>query len=183
MTTWHVTEPQRLETDPEPASLTVWLAAGRLNVVGTDGPARVEVSAVGSRGLEITDDGGHLDIRHDMDRRWSWTGPLWWFLHGRRRYHADVSVAVPRSARATLTVVSGSAVVSGLREGVTVDVTSGRITLLGLDGKVGAKTVSGSIEALGVGGDLRMETVSGEVILADSSAGRVFVQAISGSIT
>jgi len=183
MTTWQVTEPHRLTIDGDITSLSVWLASGRLNVVGTDGPARVEITAVGTRGVAVSDDGGILSIRHDVDRKWHWAGPFWWFLHGRRRYHAEISLAVPRSAAGGLTVVSGSAVVSGLRAGVVVDVTSGRITLLGLDGVVRAKTVSGSIEALGVSGDLTMETVSGEIIVADSSADRVYAQAISGSIT
>jgi hypothetical protein len=183
MTTWDVTEPTKLDLDPAPTAVTVWLASGRLHVVGTDGPARVEVSTVGTRGIQVSYEDGVLDIRHDVDQRWRWTGPLWWFLAGRKRYQADVSIAVPRSAFGTLTLVAGSAVVSGLSAGASVEVTSGRITLLGLAGTVHAKTVSGSIEALGVGGELRLETVSGEIILADSSAGRVLARAISGSIT
>lgn len=183
MTTWEVVGPQRLTLDAEIRQLSVRLASGRLNVVGTDGPPRVEITAVGTRGVIISDDDGVLSVRHDMDRRWHWTGPLWWFMVGRKRYTADISIAVPRSTAGNLTLVAGSAVVSGLGGGVSVDVTSGRVTLLGLGGMVRAKTVSGSIEALGVGGDLGMETVSGEMILADSSAGRVYARAISGSIT
>jgi DUF4097 and DUF4098 domain-containing protein YvlB len=121
-------------------------------------------------------------VRHDIKRK-KWFGPFWWITNGWGRYRADVSIAVPVSASGSMTVISGSAVVSGLRQGAVVDVTSGSITLLGLDGSVLAKTVSGSIEALGVGGDLTMETVSGEIILADSSAQRVAARTISGAIT
>jgi hypothetical protein len=183
MTTWMIDKPRRLTLDGDVLRLDVWLARGRLNVVGTDQQSRVEVKMVGRRGLTVTFEDGVLSVRHNINQKWKWSGPFWWFMSGWRNYAADVSIAVPVSASGSMTVVSGSAVVSGLRQGAVVDVTSGSITLLGLSGSVLAKTVSGSIEALGVGGDLTMETVSGEIILADSSAQRVAARTISGAIT
>jgi hypothetical protein len=183
MATWQIDGPQRLPLDGEVSQLDTWLAHGRLRVVGTDGPARVEVRKVGRRGVTVTFEDGLLSIRHPMPQDWHWTGALWWFGVGRPRYHADVTVAVPSEALATLTVVSGSVVASGLRHGATVDVTSGHITLMGLGGTVRAKTISGSIEALGLGGDVRLQTVSGEISLADSSAERLLARTISGSVT
>jgi DUF4097 and DUF4098 domain-containing protein YvlB len=64
-----------------------------------------------------------------------------------------------------------------------VQVTAGRITLMGLRGQTSAKITSGPVEALGVAGDLDLETVSGEVTLADSAAGQVRAQTVSGAIT
>jgi len=182
MTTWMIDKPQKLTLDGAVLRLDVWLARGRLNIVGTDQQSRVEIKMVGRRGLTVTFEDGVLSVRHNIPQR-KWTGPFWWFMSGWRNYAADISIAVPVSASGSMTVVSGSAVVSGLRQGAVVDVTSGSITLLGLDGAVLAKTVSGSIEALGVSGDLTMETVSGEIILADSSAQRVAARTISGAIT
>jgi len=182
MTTWMIDKPQRLTLDGAVLRLDVWLARGRLNVVGTDQQSRVEIKMVGRRGLTVTFEDGVLSVRHNIPQR-TWTGPFWWFMSGWRNYAADISIAVPVSASGSMTVVSGSAVVSGLRQGAVVDVTSGSITLLGLNGSVLAKTVSGSIEALGVSGDLTMETVSGEIVLADSSAQRVAARTISGAIT
>ena len=46
MASWTVTEPRRLAIDDEVTRLDVSLIAGRLNVVGTDGPARLEVSTI-----------------------------------------------------------------------------------------------------------------------------------------
>jgi len=184
MATWIIDRPQRLSLEGDVAKLDVWLAHGKLRVVGTDGPPRLEVKKVGRRGLAVTHEDGVLSVRHEKPKSW-WEmfGPFWWFLSGRKRYTADVSIAVPPTATGSLTVISGSTVASGLRHGATVDVTSGSITLMGLGGTVRAKTVSGSIEALGVGGDLRMETVSGEISLADSPAERVYARTISGSVT
>jgi hypothetical protein len=180
MTTWNVAEPTRLELKGEVKDLQVRLVGGRINVVGAEGPARVEVSAIGERPVTVTlDDDGVLRISHgDFPK---WPGLLWWLFHN--RFKVDVSVMVPPRTPATLHTVSGSVVVSSLRAGVHVDATSARITLLGLDGHVSAKVISGSVEALTLDGEVDLETVSGEIVVADSTARKVHARAISGSIT
>jgi Putative adhesin len=181
---WTIAGPRRLGLDEPVERLDVRLISGRLNVVGVDGPPRIEVAALGAKPLEVTVADGVLSVRYENFRSWPrWTGPLWWFLRGRRRYHADVSIAVPQHAPANLRLVSGSLVASALRAGASVELTSGRVTLLGLDGRTRAKVVSGPVEALGVGGQLSLETVSGELVLADSTAARVYAKTVSGSIT
>jgi DUF4097 and DUF4098 domain-containing protein YvlB len=184
LATWMIDKPQRLTLDGEVTQLDVWFASGKLNVVGGDGPARIEVNRVGTRGIEVTLADGVLSIRHRVRHgKLGWLGPIWWFGLGQRRYYADISVAVPGQSAGSLKVVSGSVVATGLSGGTTVDVVSGGITLMGLASRVRAKTVSGSIQALGGGGDLSMETVSGEIILADAAADRVYARTISGAIT
>lgn len=184
MPQWTVDSPTRLHLDEPVLRLDVRMISGRLNVVGTDGPARVEVAAVGSRGLDITLEGGVLSVRHPfMPGNWGSLTPLWWLLGGRKQFHADVSIAVPHDAPASLRLISGSLVASALRTSTEVEVTSGRITLLGLGGRVAAKMVSGPVEALGVGGEVSLETVSGELVVADSTADRVSARTISGAIT
>jgi hypothetical protein len=181
---WTIAGPQRLGLDEPVERLDVRLVSGRLNVVGVDGPARIEVNALGTKPLEVTLTDGTLTVAYEGFRRWPhWTGPFWWFAFGRRRYRADVSIAVPQAAVAHLRLVSGSLIASALRGGATIEVTSGRVTLLGLAGHTRAKVVSGPVEALGVGGDLSLETVSGELVLADSTAARVNAKTVSGSIT
>ncbi|MFC7481224.1 hypothetical protein ACFQX7_15905 [Luedemannella flava] len=66
MTTWTINEPRRLPLDGAVSRLDVWLAMGRLNVVGTDGPPSVTVKAVGSKGLTVSLDDGELSVRHDI---------------------------------------------------------------------------------------------------------------------
>jgi hypothetical protein len=48
-----VDSPQRLAVDGDVAELHVGLTSEKLRVVGTDGPARIEVTKIGSKGLEV----------------------------------------------------------------------------------------------------------------------------------
>ncbi|MEV6368318.1 DUF4097 family beta strand repeat-containing protein [Micromonospora musae] len=181
MAGWTVDAPQRLSLDEPVSRLDVRLFSGRLNVVATDGPARVDITRVGRRPILVEQHEGRLSVR--QERHWHWRDVLRWigpFGHWSR---VDVSIAVPADVRAELRLVDGSLVVSGLRRHTRADVTSGQITLMGLRGNTMAKIVSGPVEALGVGGDLHLETVSGEVILADSAAAQVRAQTVSGAIT
>jgi hypothetical protein len=181
--TWTVDAPQRFNFDEPITRLDVYLISGRLNVVGTDGPARVEIADAGegSRPLIVEERDGRLSVRHQRIPRWP--GFLRWLIQFGRRHRVDVSIAVPVDVRADLHLVDGTVIASGLRKETLVDVASGRITLMGLGGHTVAKLVAGPVEALGVAGDLTMETVSGELILADSPAERVIARAVSGSIT
>jgi hypothetical protein len=181
MTSWTIDEPQRLSFDDPVERLDVSLVSARVNVVGTDGPARVEVTKVSRKPLIVELVDGVLKIRYQDPPRWP--GLAWWLGQLGRQYHVEVSVAVPYATPSELRVVSGSVVASALRAGAALDVTSGRISLLGLDGRIFAKVTSGTIEAVGVGGDLTMEAISGEITLADSSAGRVYAKAVSGALT
>ncbi|MEV6931246.1 DUF4097 family beta strand repeat-containing protein [Dactylosporangium sp. NPDC051485] len=179
MTAWSISEPERLTLEGDVTDLSVSLVAGRLNVVGADGPARVEVSHIGDRPVSVTFEGGVLTVAHEFPK--GWPGFMWWLFSP--RYKVDVSVVVPVAAAVRLRVASGTVIASSLRNGATVDVTSGRITLLGIDGRVAGKVVSGSIEALTLGGEVDLETVSGEIVVADSTAGRVSARTITGSVT
>jgi hypothetical protein len=182
MSTWHVDAPRRLALEGDASRLDVRLAAGKVRVMGTDGPPRVEITQVGRKGVEVSHDGGVLSLRQPGGGAWWRRGPLWWFGSGWRNFRVDVTLAVPPTAEGTVTLASGSVVASGLRRGLTVDVTSGSITLMGLGGSVKASTISGSIQALGIAGDLRLRAVSGEISLGESSAERVAVRTISGAI-
>ena len=181
MERWTVEEPQRLSLEGEVRRLDVSLITAAVNVVGTDGPARIEVTRVGRRPLIVEHSDGVLRLRHEKPT--NWPGMLWWLGMQGRQYHVEVSIAVPESTFSTLRVPAGSVVASGLRAGADIDVTSGRITMLGLDGVVHAKVTSGSIEALGVGGELTADVMSGEMTVADSAARRVNANVVSGALT
>jgi hypothetical protein len=184
MPSWTITEPQRLDLDEPVTRLDVVMFGGRLNVVGADGPPRVEIGTARPDPLRITLAGGVLTIRHDRPKTWPGPlAPLWWWLVGQRRVAAQVSVVVPYDTPAVLHVTSGSVVVSSMRGGLTVECTSGRVALLGIPGRIRASVTSGPIEALGCAGELRLETVSGEITLADSAAYRLHAKTISGALT
>jgi hypothetical protein len=180
---WTITEPRRLDIDDEVARLDVSLIAGRLSVVGTDGPARLEVSTASEVELRVRVENGLLSIHHDLPRTWpGLLKPLWWWVNG-GRFTADVSIAVPYRTAAVLRLGSGSVVVSTVHADVSVDCASGRTTLLGVDGRIRATVVSGPIEALGCAGDISLDTVSGEITLADAAARRLSAKTISGALT
>ncbi|MEW2428065.1 DUF4097 family beta strand repeat-containing protein [Micromonospora sp. NPDC047644] len=181
MAGWTVESPQRLTVDAPVVRLDVRLVSGRLNVVATDGPTRIDVTQVGRRPVLIDHTDGRLSIRQERGRGWSDVLRFFRMIH--RYPRADVSVAVPADVLADLGLVAGSLVASGLRRQTTAHVVAGQITLMGLRGSTSAKLTSGPVEALGVSGDLTVETVSGEVILADSAADRVRAQTVSGAIT
>ncbi|MFG3707397.1 DUF4097 domain-containing protein [Micromonospora sp. NPDC047670] len=183
MTGWTVAAPQRLTPDGPVTRLDVHLLSGSLNVVATDGPARVDVTRVGRRPVLVEHHDGRLSVRQQRRRRWWRPESVWWAGPLSRLSRVDVSVAVPADVLADLELVDGPVVASGLRGRTRVEVTAGRITLMGLRGQTSAKTTSGPVEALGVAGDLDMETVSGEVTLADSAAGQVRARTVSGAIT
>lgn len=181
MPSWTVDGPQQLTLDEPVTALCVRLVTGRLNVVGADGPARVDVTRIGRRPVIVEHRDGVLTVRHERHPRMP--GLLWWLGQLGRRFRADVSIGVPADVLADLRLIDGSLVASGLRRETRVDVTSGQITLMGLRGRTAAKIVSGPVEALGVAGDLSLETVSGEVVLADGAVGAVRAHTVSGEIT
>lgn len=186
MASWTVTTTEKIEIDAADAvkQADVRLTYGRLNIVGTDGPARVEINKVSETPIRVETIGGRLTVEHEKPRTWSgMLTPLWWWLHSGRRFAADVSIAVPYETACRLYVASGSMVASSLHNDVDADVVSGRMTLFGLDGRVRAKVISGPIESLGCAGDIELETVSGEIVLADSAAERVHAKTVSGALT
>lgn len=185
MASWTVTQPQQVDLEDEVRRLDVSLMAGRLSIVGTDGPARLEVSRIGEEPLTVTLEDGVLRVTHPYPSR-MWPGPLravWWWLYASRRQQTDVSIAVPVTTPGSLRVTAGSVVVSGIHADLLVDCVSGRITLLGNDGRIRAKVVSGPIEALGCAGEVALESVSGEITLADSATVRLYARTISGALT
>ncbi|MBE1487192.1 DUF4097 family beta strand repeat-containing protein [Plantactinospora soyae] len=178
MASWTVDGPRRLTIDEPVDQLVVRLTSGRVNIVGTEGPARIEITQTGRQPVIIEQQDGRLSVRHRKIGTW-----LLVFRWLTREAGPEVSIAVPATARVDLWMAEGSVVASGLTEATKVDVTSGQVTLMGLSGRTTARLVSGPVEALGVSGDLTMETVSGELILADGSAERVRASTVSGAIT
>lgn len=186
MSSWIIKEPQNIElaADDLVRELDVRLTAGRLSVVGTDGPPRVEISRIAETPVHVDLDRGVLSVAHESVRTWPGPlAPLWWWLNGRHRFTADVSIAVPYGTICRLWVASGSVVASQIYADMTADCVSGRITLLGIDGHLRAKVVSGPIDALGCAGQIELETISGEITLADTAAAKVRAKTVSGALT
>jgi hypothetical protein len=186
MPSWIIKEPENLAlaSDSDVRELDLRMTSGRLSVVGTDGPPRIEISRVAEVPLRINLDKGVLRVAHDETKKWPGPlAPLWWWINGGRKFGADISIAVPYATRCRVWVASGSIVVSAVHADVTADCVSGRMTLLGVDGHLRAKVVSGPVEALGCAGEIDVETVSGEITLADLAASRLRAKTVSGTLT
>jgi hypothetical protein len=171
MARWTISEPQRL-TLPDPVDrLDVQLVAGRLNVVATDGPARVEVTRTGRSPIAVEHRDGRLSIRQDKIPKWP--GILWW-LRG-RAFRVDVSIAVPVAVAADLRLIDGSVIVSGLLTETLVDVTSGQVTLHTSSGRI----TSAFPQVLAGAGPVRSADSRG---VLGAGHGKLWATSASGSI-
>lgn len=210
MDRWTVEGAQTIELE-EVSDLRIRLVRGHVDVVGTDGPPRVEVYEVEGDPLVVTSEAGRLSVGYedlgavfdfesgsakealsglgealrDLLRNGRTEGAQEWAQRfpwfGRRRT-AVVSIAVPRSCLATVNVVSASAVVAGLAGRTNIMSVSGDVTLDGLSGPVDAHTVSGALEAQVLSAPLSFVTVSGDLTVVDTSSDHIQGRTVSGDL-
>ncbi|MFB7305861.1 DUF4097 domain-containing protein [Streptomyces sp. NPDC056192] len=180
VSTWAITEPQKLTFDEPVTSLNVRIVNGTVNVVGTEEPtARLEISGIEGPPLIVTQEGGTLSVAYED---LPWHGFLKWF--DRKEWHrsAVVSLAVPAGSTVEVGVVGAGAFVSGIRGRTDVRGVSGDTTLAGLAGTVRADTVSGNVEAQAVTGDLRFKSVSGDLTVVEGAGASVRADSVSGDM-
>ncbi|WP_267594909.1 DUF4097 family beta strand repeat-containing protein [Carbonactinospora thermoautotrophica] len=196
MTRWEIDQPRELTFDPV-RSVHVTVVSGNVNVVGADGPVRLEVTRITAPPLVVEQEGEELLVAY---RDWPWRGVFDWvgkdfqdwswkdalgklarLFHA--RYQADVTLAVPYDSTVKVNLLSGPVVLSDLAGEVSARTMSGTLTLQSLAGRVDAEVVSGDIEAESVAGDLRASVMSGSVVAAGCLSRRVDARATSGDIT
>lgn len=177
MTGWMIDHRQGLDDLGEIRMLRVRIIAGDVNVVGRDGPARLEVNSIEGPPLHVDVADGELTISYDD---LSWSGLLSWLGGGRRQ--VSLSVAVPPDCRVELGVVSASAVVAGIRARASIRSVSGDVTLDELGDGVDVQTVSGDLETRALAGPLTVNTVSGELTVAGTSSSSIRVRTVSGDV-
>jgi putative adhesin len=192
MSRWMIEAPEDLTLDPV-SVLRVRTIGGLVDVVGTDGPARLEVHAIEGAPLLVTHDevSGELVVTYeDLTKK-----HLANWLQGARRTdfkafmadgralaqrHVEVSLAVPWDCTIEVGVVSAHATVSGMHGTTTVRSIGGDLTLVGLTGTVDANTVSGSVDAESMAGDLNVVTVAGSLTVIEGTGGKVRANSVSG---
>lgn len=171
-------DPYRIEFDEPVRSLRLAAIAGKINIVGTDGPPSIEVARATEQPVRITLEGGELVVKHGEDRRPS---VLNW-LCGGRKMTAEVSIAVPPDCLVDARLVSGPMTVSNFHERVEVKGVSGDVTLAEVHGRTKVGTVSGAITVEQVTGDLSVKAASGEITVLGGTGGTIDVSAVSGAI-
>ncbi|WP_199565631.1 DUF4097 family beta strand repeat-containing protein [Spongiactinospora rosea] len=178
MPKWTIDGPEQLTFGPV-SKVNVWIVAGRLSVLASEGPPSLEVSQVGDPPLTVTlDDDGTLTIAY---KDLTWDGLLGW-LRSKRRV-AQLTITAPRDCPVQAGVVSASALVAGFEQRTSVKSVSGEIVLDGVSGDIHAETVSGDVESRGLTGDLSFTSVSGELTVADGRPRRLRAKTVSGRIT
>jgi hypothetical protein len=181
---WQVSDAEVIEVggDLDPVRVVqVGLIGGRVEVVAQDGPAaRVEVTAVHGRHLEVVWADGVLAVRHPHVR---WDGLLD-ALKGLARGEdsADLSIVVPRGAAVRISTVSADGVLSGLRAPATVRTISGTMVVDDVTGDLAARTVSGRVEIRSLSGSLTGESVSGSLSVQATSLSELDAKTVSGDL-
>jgi hypothetical protein len=176
---WKIEQPDQVALGEGVRSVRLVAMAGRVNVIGADGPATLEVTKISGQPLhvELTDD-GELTVRHGEYNR----PQLFGWLFGGRRVEVELSLALPPDALVDVRVVSGPVVVSNFHERVAVKGVSGEITLAGVHGSARVSTASGAITAEQVTGDLTVKAVSGSITVIAGAGGAIDLSAVSGAI-
>ena len=176
MTRWELAEPTTIDLEGV-REVRVRIVAGNVDVTGTDGASRLELTAIKGQPLVVELDNGVLTVAYDD---LSWKSLLGWTF-GRDR-EASLSLAVPPDCPVELGVVSASALVSGMTAPTRVRSVSGEVTLDGLSSRVRAQTVSGDLNTQALDGSLEFETVSGELTVAGGTCESVRATSVSGEI-
>ncbi|MFJ6212970.1 DUF4097 family beta strand repeat-containing protein [Streptomyces sp. NPDC092296] len=190
MPEWTVSGPEKISFDQAVSGLQVRTVGGTVNVVATEGPARLEVAELDGVPLQVTLVDGVLTVGYpDL----AWRDLSWQQLSGkglsafvdswRRKRHAVVSVAVPADARVEVGTVTADAVVSGIDGRVTVRSVGGDIALVRVAGPVEVNSLSGGVDAQTVSGDLRVHTVSGDLTVVEGTAAKLSANSVTGSMT
>ena len=180
VSTWAISEPQKLTFDAPVTSLDVRIVGGAVNVVGTDEPtARLEISEIDGPPLIVTQQGGVLTVAYEG---LPWNAFLKWLDRKGWDRSAVVSLAVPAGAAVSVGVVGAGAVLSGLHGRTDIRSVTGDTTLVGLSGPVRAETVSGGVEAQSVTGGLRFQTVSGDLTVVEGVGTPVRAESVNGDM-
>ena len=171
---WQIDGPRVLDIggeDERVRSLVVGLVGGHVDIVThEDSPTtRVEVSEVEGLPLQVGWDGKTLKVMHGKESDQSMLDALKRIFENFGRNRATVSISVPSDAKVTVSTVSASAVINGLRRGVTTNTVSGSLTLSDIEGKVSVNTVSGTTECVDLRGETRLISVSGGITVQSSS--------------
>jgi hypothetical protein len=177
---WKIEQPDQVALGEGVRSVRLTTIAGRVNLIGTDGPATLEVTKIYGQPLhvELTDD-GELLVKHCAD--FAKPQLLSWLFAGKRA-EVELSLALPPDALVDVRVVSGPVVVSNFHERVTVKGVSGEVTLAGVHGSARVATASGAITADQVTGDLTVKAVSGSITVIAGAGGAIDLAAVSGAI-
>jgi Putative adhesin len=184
---WTITAPRVLDVGDDGErvrKLSVAIVGGRVDVVThADSPtARVEVSGLEGAPLTVRWDGSKLKITHGVSSA-NILDKLRGALEGIDRNKAFISISIPEDAYASVSTVSASGLLAGMRAGAKANTVSGAMTIDDVVGPVDVNTVSGDVECGNVRGPFTVRSVSGAVTAQSSQTPEVSIKTVSGDIT
>ncbi|GAA4716229.1 DUF4097 family beta strand repeat-containing protein [Pedococcus ginsenosidimutans] len=184
---WTIDSPRVLDIggDGEQVrALSVAVVGGRVDVVTHDDSptARVEVADVQGMPLKIVWDGSKLRITHGVDGS-SILDKVRQAFDGLEHNRVALSISVSEDVQTSVSTVSATALLAGLRRGAKANTVSGSMTLDDIAGPVDINTVSGDIECGALHGPLKVNTVSGSVTAQRSDVPEVSIKTVSGDVT
>jgi hypothetical protein len=176
---WKIEQPEQLSLGEGVHRLRLTAVGGRINVLGVDGPANLEVSRISGPPLNVELEDGELTVKHGEDLRFGLFG---WLTRGARQ-EVELSLSIPPDALVEITVVSGPVVLSNFHERVTVKGVSGELTLAGVYGPTSVSTVSGAVTVEQATDDLKVKAVSGSITVIAGAGGDIDLNTVAGGIT
>lgn len=176
---WKIEQPEQIDLGEGVHKLRLTAVGGRINVIGVDGPAALEVTRVSGPPLNVELTDGELVVKHGEDLRFGLFG---WLTRGARQ-EVELSLSIPPDALVELTVVSGPVVLSNFHERVTVKGVSGELTLAGVYGPTSISTVSGAVTVEQATDDLTVRAVSGPITVIAGAGGEIDLNTVAGAIT
>jgi hypothetical protein len=176
---WKIEQPEQIDLGEGVHRLRLTAVGGRINVLGVDGPAGLEVTRVSGPPLNVELVDGELTVKHGEDLRFGLFG---WLTRGARQ-EVELSLSLPPDALVDLTVISGPVVLSNFHERVTVKGVSGELTLAGVYGPTSISTVSGAVTVEQATDDLSVKAVSGSITVIAGAGGAIDLNTVAGAIT
>ncbi len=176
---WKVEQPEQIDLGEGVHRLRLTAVGGRINVLGVDGPAALEVTRLSGPPLNIELVDGELTVKHGEDLRFGLFG---WLTRGARQ-EVELSLSLPPDALVEVTVVSGPVVLSNFHERVTVKGVSGELTLAGVYGPTSVSTISGAVTVEQATDDLSVKAVSGAITVIAGAGGIIDLNTVAGAIT
>ena len=176
---WKIEQPEQLAIGEGVHRLRLTAVGGRINVLGVDGPAALEVNRISGPPLNVELEDGELTVKHGEDLK---SGLFSWLTRGARQ-EVELSISVPPDALVEITVVSGPVVLSNFHERVAVKGVSGEITLAGVYGPTSVSTVSGPVTVEQATDDLKVKAVSGSITVLAGAGGDIDLSTVAGAIT
>lgn len=169
--------------DEQVRQLSVAVVGGRVDVVThTDSPtARVEFAKVEGMPVKVRWDGSKLKITHGVESS-RILDRVRQAFDGLERNRVSVSISIPEDAQTSVSTVSASGLLAGMRSGARANTVSGSMTIDDVTGTVEVNTVSGEVQCGNVRGDLTVHSVSGAVTAQHSEVPAVSINTVSGDV-